>query len=201
MTYVDRGGEEETFTRYGFLIEDDSEMAARNGGWKEDWPEDPAHQLDPRLLDKEYAILVDVFQYLIGNTDWSGVSMHNMQLVRFQDRQPVAVPYDFDFAGIVDARYATPDPTLPIRSVRRRLFRGFCPSHVQRQPEQYEAVFQSFRDRKEEIYSLWTGQEGLEEDTVKDTRKYLEEFFETLEDPGKIRSRIFEACRPLTFGG
>ncbi len=199
VTYVDSGGEEETFDAYGFLIEDDTQMAARNGGWKEDWPQG-GPQLDPRLLEKHHAILVDVFQYLIGNTDWSGAAMHNMELVRFPDRVTSTVPYDFDFAGIVDARYANPDPQLSIKNVRERLFRGFCPIQVNRPAELYEAVYQLFRDKKEEVYALWSGQEGLEEDTIKDTREYLDEFYEVLADPRKIESRMMKDCRSLTFG-
>ncbi len=70
VTYIDSSGEDDTFTRYGFIIEDDDAMATRNGGWKVPW--ETGRQFNPVLLERDQAILVDVFQYMIGNTDWSG---------------------------------------------------------------------------------------------------------------------------------
>jgi hypothetical protein len=34
--------------------------------------------------------------------------------------RPVVVPYDFDYAGIVDAYYAVPNEGLEIENVRQR---------------------------------------------------------------------------------
>jgi hypothetical protein len=197
VTYVDTSGEDETVTKYAFLIEDDDIMAVRNGGRKVDWS--TQYQFDPRLLEERQGILVDIFQYMIGNTDWSGVQMHNMELVRLPPTDYTTVPYDFDFSGIVDARYANPDQSLPIRSVRERLFRGLCPDDLNRSPEAYEAVYQEFRDKREEIYDLWRNQEGLEEGRVERTIDYLDDFFEILDDPRRIQINMINNCRPL-FG-
>jgi len=194
VTYVDTSGEDDPFTRYAFLIEDDEMMALRNGGRRIDWT---GGQLDPRLLEKEHAILVDVFQYMIGNTDWSGVEMHNMEVFQTFEGVPSTIPFDFDFSGLVNTRYATPDPSLDIRRVRQRLFRGFCPDQVGRTPEEYEAAYAYFKEKKEEIYEMWRGMEGLEEDRLKDTLEYFDEFYETLDDPGRIESRMMRACRRL----
>lgn len=191
ITYVDETGEDETFTRYAFLIEDDSELAKRNNSVKWDWQ---GGQLNPVLLVKPYAILVEFFQYMIGNTDWSGAEMHNMELLRDVDGRPTPVPFDFDFSGIVDARYAVPDGTLPIRSVQDRLFRGFCPDQMGRQPGQYQAVIDLFKEKKEEIYGLWQSMNGLEPDRLKDTTEYLDDFFEILDDPDKVQREILDQC-------
>ncbi len=191
ITYVDETGEDETFTRYAFLIEDDSELAKRNGFIKWDWP---GGQLNPVLLDKGHAILVEFFQYMIGNTDWSGAEMHNMELLRDPNGRPFPVPFDFDFSGIVDARYAVPDQSLPIRSVRDRHFRGFCPDQVGRQTDQYQAVIDLFKENKAEIYGLWQSMDGLEPDRLKDTTEYLDEFFEILDDPDKVQREILDQC-------
>ncbi len=68
-------------------------------------------------MERDQAILVDVFQYLIGNTDWSGVEMHNMELFQTPAGVYATIPYDFDFSGIIDARYAEPRcvPTHTLR--------------------------------------------------------------------------------------
>jgi hypothetical protein len=194
VTYVDTSEEDEPFTRYAFLIEDDEMMALRNGGKRIEWS---AGQLDPRLLEHHHAILVDVFQYMIGNTDWSGVEMHNMELFQTFDDIPSTIPFDFDFSGLVNTRYATPDPSLPIRRVRQRLFRGFCPGDMGRDPEEYEAVYELFREKKEEIYDAWRAIEGLERDRLEETLEYFDDFYETLDDAGRIDSRMLRACRRL----
>lgn len=196
-TLVDSSGEEDPLTRYTFIIEDDDIMAARNGASKRDWEKG---QLHPALLDARHAVIVDLFQYMIGNTDWSGVEMHNMELIQKPDGTPLTVPFDFDFSGMVDTRYADPDPSLPIRNVRRRLYRGFCPEEVNRDRELYEEVFELYLEKEDEIYELWRSQPQLEEDRREDNLNYLEDFFETLRDEGRIESRIFGECRSLRRG-
>jgi len=191
VTYVDESGEDDTFTRYAFLLEDDSDMASRNGGIKQDWQ---GGQLNPALLDRDYAILVEFFQYMIGNTDWSGAEMHNMELFRRSDGPPSAVPFDFDFSGIIDTRYAVPDRTLPIRSVRQRLFRGFCPDQLNRTPEQYQAVVALFQEEKDALYDLWRNQVDLNRDRLEDTLDYLDDFYEILGDPDRIQSYMLDQC-------
>ncbi len=191
VTYVDGSGEDDSFTRYAFLLEDDSDMATRNGGLKQDWQ---GGQLNPVLLEHRQAILVEFFQYMIGNTDWSGAEMHNMELVRLPDGRATTVPFDFDFSGIVDARYAVPDQRLSIRSVRQRLFRGFCPDQMNRRPEEYQAIVELFKERKEEIYDLWRNQEGLDQGRLKDTLEYLDELYEILDRPDRVQRDLLGQC-------
>jgi hypothetical protein len=199
VTYVDTSGEEDPVTKYSFLIEDDDAMAARNEGVKLDW--DERYQFDPRILGHRQAILVDVFQFMIGNTDWSGVQMHNVELFLRPPTEYATVPYDFDFSGIVDARYAQPAESLRIRSVRDRLFRGICPDDTGRTPDEYEAVYQDFRDDREALYDLWRSQEGLEEDRRKRTLDYLDDFYEILNDDRQVQVLMINQCRSLTGRG
>ena len=194
VTYVDSSGRDDPFTRYAFIIEDDDMMALRNGGRKLDWT---SGQLDPRLLEDHQSILVDAFQFMIGNTDWSGVEMHNMELFQTPGGGTSNVPLDFDFSGLVQARYAVPDQSLPIRRVRDRLFRGFCPDQMNRGPEDYESVYAIFLEKKEEIYESWRNQEGLEEDQVEDTLEYFDDFYDILSDPRKIQREMMSTCRRL----
>ena len=169
-------------------------MALRNGGRKLDWT---SGQLNPRLLEDHQSILVDAFQFMIGNTDWSGAEMHNMELFQTPGGGTSTVPFDFDFSGLVQARYAVPDQSLPIRRVRDRLFRGFCPDQMNRGPEDYESVYAIFLEKKEEIYESWRNQEGLEEDRVEDTLEYFDDFYDILSDPRKIQRQMTATCRRL----
>merc|ERR1712065_112318 len=68
-----------------------------------------------------------LFQYMIGNLDWEIGKQHNIKLLRGANNGlPVAVPYDFDYAGFVDASYAVPPKTMDVTDVKIRVFRGFC---------------------------------------------------------------------------
>ena len=61
-----------------------------------------------------------------------------------------AVPYDFDFTGLVDASYAIPDDKITgTTSIRERIFLGVCRSR-----EVYQKDLEEFLEKKEEFYRL-----------------------------------------------
>ena len=75
---------------------------------------------------------------------------HNVKLLEREGGVHLPVPYDFDMAGIVDARYADPPAALArehrLRSVRERLYRGFCAER-----EQLDAVLSMFTGKRDQI--------------------------------------------------
>jgi hypothetical protein len=129
ITYNDTDGsiKKSEADHYGFLIEPVDQLTRRiNGKLYE------VSGVSLKSLNQEQAALVYVFQYLIGNTDWSFVKAntddsccHNIKLFGIDSKQ-TPVPYDFDLAGIVNASYAFPDPSLRIDKVWKRAYRGFC---------------------------------------------------------------------------
>ena len=140
---------------------------------------------------------LEVFQYMVGNTDWSTIRgaadddcCHNTTPMRGDNGDVVSVPFDFDLAGAVDAPYATPNPDLPIRSVRQRLYRGYCGPEAQ-----LESTLQAFRARKEDIYALYRAEERLDSRRVGQMVDYLDEFYETIEDPSQVERRLIRRCR------
>lgn len=184
-TYWDSARGATLTTRYAILVEEPDAMAARVGGRLIETKGAKAEDLDPYQ-----AALVGVFQYLIGNHDWSTANLHNAELVVMETVLPV--PYDFDFSGAVNAVYATPDPNLPIRRVRDRLYRGHCVPE-----EHYNRVFALFRDRKEAIYALYADEIGqlLEPRVVRETLEYYDRFYETL-GSDRLRQRdILDRCQ------
>ncbi|MEQ9400366.1 MAG: hypothetical protein RJQ04_14485 [Longimicrobiales bacterium] len=187
ITYVDVEDEYETRTKTGFLIESDEAMAHRNGGTMMDLA-----QLHPAHADDRQSWVVALFQYMIGNTDWSGAFFHNVELVRTVDGRYMPVPYDFDFSGLVNARYATPPPQVNIRNVRQRAFRGFCRPTVDH--GDLARQFQSIRD---ELGPLFRTVAGLEDRELERGLEYLDEFWEVLEDQGKYEREILRDCREM----
>jgi len=186
ITYEDIEGDCDTRTKYAFLIEDKDQMAARNRGMLEE-----ASDLNPSRTSADYSVMMSIFQFMMGNTDWSVIELHNVALVHVEDGQYYTVPYDFDLAGAVNARYATVNPDLPIQDVRDRLFWGFCFPQV-RQREHWNAFFNA---QREAISDLFMGFELLDEEDREDALKYFDEFWDVLANEGGYERRIIRKCR------
>lgn len=188
VTYVD-SARHDTVTRYGFLIESDTALAQRIGA-------DPVHSdnmYDP-MTDPSYMTLVAVYQYLIGNTDWSVWKRHNIALFQnvAQPRPLLAVPYDYDFSGAVNAPYATPPEQLKIRSVRQRVYRGFC------QPDSVlDGVLARFRVAKDSIYAAVRAVPDLPERDVRDVLDYFDEFYGVIDNRGAVNREFVRTCRKV----
>lgn len=186
ITYVDAAGRRDTLTKYGFLIEDEDALAARLGGTIVDMKE-----IHDENTERDPMTLVALFQYFVGNTDWSVWALHNIVLVQIPPEMfPTAIPYDFDWSGVISAPYARPDARLPIRTVRERLYRGYCRVRAELDP-----VFELFNREKEEIYALWNGQEGLAEKTRKQALQYFDEFYRIINDPRAAEREFIRNCR------
>lgn len=186
VTYVDETGKRDSTTRYGIALEEPAALAARVGGRLVEVTGAQASDLDPY-----HAALVGVFQYLIGNSDWSTGALHNAELVTTPTFEIFLVPYDFDFSGAVDAPYATVDPSLPIRHVRERIYRGHCAS-----ADHYRRVFALFNAKKDAIYALYRDPVGrlLEPRTVRETLAYFDAFYATINVERDARRAIVDAC-------
>ena len=121
VTYADAEDDDDPVVRYAFFIEEPEAMAERLGALYLEMRQASARNFGP-----EQAVRVSVFQYMVGNTDWSMVRFHNVEVLQNSEGVYVPVPYDFDWTGLVSPRYARPDERLGISTVRQRLYRGFC---------------------------------------------------------------------------
>ncbi len=194
LTYVDTEEKRDSLTRYAFFIEDEEAMAARNGYEVLEVP-----QVPPSQLIRERLIQFELFQYLIDNTDFDPFNKepddesccHNAVLIgSMLDMVALPVPYDFDWSGVISARYARPDSRLGIRSVRQRRFWGVC-----RPREEWEAEFPVFHERREAIYDLFRSQPDLDPDRLEDSLEYFDEFYEIIGDERKVGREIVSMCR------
>jgi hypothetical protein len=186
ITYVDASGKYDPFTRYGFFIEDTDRLAERLGG-----REDEITGVHPNECAYAYTNQMAIFQYMVANTDWSIPGLHNMKLVFIQPGQPpVAVPYDFDWSGLIAAPYAKPAEMLPISSVTQRLFRGMC-----RTPDEFEAAFARFRQHEKDMLKLFDKCKHLSKNRKREVLSYLEEFFATINDPKMVDKEFIKMCR------
>jgi hypothetical protein len=185
MTYVDTSGSSAPREHWGFLIEPDDAMAERLGGVS---MEDRG-ELHPGLYDPDSATRLSLFQMMIGNTDWSVVGLHNTVPIYVNERGYFAIPYDFDWSGLVDPPYATPAEVLNIDSVRDRVYRGFCWG------ADMDPLYQDFLGHAPEIIEMVRTQEGIESGTASDVVSYLEEYFRVLDSDGLRGRQIEGECR------
>jgi AAA family ATP:ADP antiporter len=189
ITYRDASGRKKPMERYGFFTEHFDSLAQRQAAevWK---PE----RFDPLLANPMELATMDLFQYMIGNTDWSALAGHNVMHIRDAEGIATAVPFDFDFSGLVDAPYAGPNPKLPLRNVKERLYRGFCNPGTD-----WAALFTEFQRRQGQISGLIEEVPDLTKREIRVMTRYVERFFEVVAS-GKQRQRnIVEACRPVSL--
>lgn len=191
ITYVDTDKGDRTWTRYGFVIEDDDLLAERIGATVAEIPRIRYAELDP-----QQAMLVAVFQYLIGNTDWSLVAgaedepcCHNSVLFSGGSDRYVPIPYDFDFAGLVNPPYAEPNPRLPIRNVRQRLYRGLCLHN-----ELMGATIAEFRRLEAPIRDAVMTVEGMGEKQREEALRYISGFYEDIADERSVERHLVKRC-------
>jgi hypothetical protein len=197
ITYVDTDGKRDTVTRYGFLLEPVDAMAARNGWQALRIPAVPPENANPQTL-----ALVEVFQYMIGNPDWSVFTVepgeeaccHNTVPIGSGAGSVFSVPYDFDISGIVHTRYADrlfapEERNLGIRSVRQRAYRGYCASEGN-----LPGTFALFNQKRDAVYALHREQPGLDAEVVKRTVEYLDAFYDTINDPRKVKREFTDRC-------
>ena len=188
MTYVD-SARHDTISRYGFLIESDTGLATRIAAT----PVRANNVYDPVIVPS-YMTLVAVFQYLIGNNDWSVWGRHNIAIFQqTADPRPLlGVPYDFDFSGAVNAPYASPPPQVPVKTVRERWYRGFC------QPDSVlQGALARFRAAKDSIYANVRAVPDLPEGDVRNVLEYFDDFFKVIDNPGAVHREFVRNCRTL----
>lgn len=191
ITYIDTEGDRDPITRYMFFLENFDMLAARHG-----WEEIEVPLVPPDQQDAHHLLLIEVFQFMILNSDWSifraaeGESCcHNMKMVGTMI-EVTPVPYDFDWSGVIAAPYAKPDPRLGIRSVRQRRYWGIC-----RPAEEFTAIFPVFNERRDAIYELWRSQEGLDPKRLERALEDFDDFYEIINDRGKVGREILRECR------
>lgn len=170
---------------YAFLIEDVDELAERLGGRV------VTNKLfNPKKIHPASYDLMSVFQFMIGNLDWHILSHHNIKLVTNNTLQAVvAIPYDFDYAALVGTPYATPHTKLPVEDIRERYYLGLC-----RGMGVYEPTFQLFQNKKERLLAICQEMSLLSEKAKRPFLKYLEGFFEILENPKSSKKLIVNHC-------
>ena len=110
---------------------------------------------------------------------------------RHQGR-PVRRPYDFDYSGLVYAHYAT-----PARGSAWRRCATVCTGGRARPRRRWSRRLQPFREKQAELLALPASLPGLDEGHRRNAEKYLNEFFELISKPDKVKRTFVTGCKPL----
>lgn len=175
INYIDNKKDRKPVRQYGFFIEPVEKLTSRTG----------CIQIKSRYLNQKSIIpgIMDrlaIFNYMIGNYDWSVPGLHNILVIKTlklnQSGLGIAIPFDFDWTGLVNATYAIPAEIVPVENVRDRLFQGVC-----RRKEVYEKELDLFLTKKAEFYMVINEFPYLNQRAKKDIIGYLDGFFNQLE--------------------
>ena len=168
----------------GLFIEDDDDVAKRMEG--------RIVALDSAVfarMDQETLTLMTLFQYMIGNTDFSIIAQHNVVLVQTQDIRRFTVPYDWDYSGLAESGYAAVGRGLPITSVYDRLYRGPCRTVAEWQP-----YVDKMKAAKSELLGVFDAVTGLSQGYRRSAKNYLEQFYKTIDSPHNLKKDLIDPC-------
>ena len=183
--------DDRTMETFAILIEDKDRLGKRMDAKTVETERVRVEDIDPADLN-----LASVFQYFIGNTDFSPIATapgedccHNQALFVREDGPDYTVPYDFDQSGFVNAPHALPNPRFRLRSVAVRMYRGRCVNN-----DLLPATLQRFRERRAAIEDLIRNQAELSARTERRMLEYVAAFYETIDDPDRVRRELVDGC-------
>jgi hypothetical protein len=191
VTWVDSDERRGRMVRSAFLIEHRNRLSARIG-------------LEPREIEytevsavqPDHLNLTSMFQYLIGNVDFSpiagsgGECCHNYEMFGRDDGSLVAIPFDFDFSGIVNAPNAIPDTERGVSRVGQRVYRGWCENNGY-----IGASIARFQAARETLYAEVAALEELEPNVRDRVAEYMDGYYDIIADPQAVEREIVANCR------
>ncbi len=173
----------------GIFIQDDKKTASMNQGKL------LKRHIHPNNQDPMSSARNAMFQYMIGNTDFSIAYQHNEKLFYIDDKI-VPIPYDFDMSGLVNTSYAVVsainNKPLPISKVTDRLYRGF-----DRDDEILKQIRNEFLFYEKDIYALMDRYKDYFKYPKEFTecKSYIQSFYKIIKDDKKFENRILKKER------
>jgi hypothetical protein len=185
ILYFDTVTNKKIFEKYSFFLEDKDAAAARHG------MKETNRFITPFNVNADEYKKMSVFQYMIGNKDWFITSRKNIILMQPEDSTlaPYAVPYDFDFAGFVNAFYTKPRGVPDEYLADRRLYKGLCYSE-----KEFVEIRKYFRELRPEFVALIKSMKMLPRINRNFLISYIDHFYRLAEDMGSLRNEFLSTC-------
>ena len=191
VTWVDSEQRRPRMVRSAFLIEHKNRLAARIGMEEQEFAFTEVKNIQPDQLN-----LASMFQYLIGNFDFSPTGgsdnecCHNYEMFGSAPDSLVAIPFDFDFAGIVNAPNAVTNSERGVERVGQRVYHGYCVNN-----DYVEGSISEFQMARDTIYALAAGQQKLEPTVRENLARYVDGFYAVIDDTKAVQEKIIGSCK------
>lgn len=158
-----------TTSAFGLLIEDTDELKARTK------LKSKKEAFNLPLESMNNAEMLTLFQYMLGNADFSLIMQRNVKFLQDKAGRITIVPYDFDYSGFVRPAYAKPDASRGQRSIQDRIW-IWDYSH---EPNMKEAR-KHFLDARTQLLDTVANFPNLSEESKKEIRQYIRDFYTEL---------------------
>jgi hypothetical protein len=134
---------------------------------------------------------LSLFEFMVGNPDWSLGALHNIYLLQDSTGVVTPVAYDWDWSGLVNTRYSFPDASLPIKSVTQRHYMGPCHTLAEWGP-----TLARYREMKPALDAVWTSIPELTPSRRAQAERYLGDFWKIIDNEKDFRGTVMRTCRP-----
>ena len=190
VNYIDSEKKRKPVKQFGIFLEPVDMLIARTNCIQIKSANLNQKSIIPRIMDR-----LAIFNFMIGNYDWSVPGQHNVLIIKSLNFDPnslgIAIPHDFDWTGLVNAAYAIPTEEIGIENVRERLFIGVC-----RTKEVYSKELDLFLEKKEEFYKVINEFPYINQKAKKDMTDYLDGFFDQLVgNKDRILYNMMNTCK------
>ena len=183
VTYVDSEKRKTLTTRYAIFLEDDDDVARRLEGKIVD------RELTFQQLHPVAVLQMTLFEFMIGNTDYSIFGRHNVRIVEHGSGLVYPIPYDFDVSGLVNVQYARPDPRLHIQNLTERVYRGPCKT-----PQQMDPFLKIFDSKKPDVTAAIESVPDLNSLSRRQVTSFLNGFFSVIDKPSSVKHELIDHC-------
>lgn len=188
VQYINTFKKSKPINSYAFWIEPEEMLAKRLNAVSVNSEKLTQKNILTSVMDRSA-----IFNYMIGNTDWSVPNQHNVKVFSKLSTETrglgILVPYDFDYCGLVNADYAIPYEPLGLESVRERRYVGIC-----RSEDVYINALREFKEKKEEFYKVINEFPVIDEKSKKDMIRYLDTFYSGFDKRNSVVYNILDGC-------
>jgi hypothetical protein len=191
VNYINTFKKSKPVSQFAFVIEPNNIIAKRLNAVEVNTTNVSQRNIRPEVMDR-----MAIFNYMVGNPDWSVRIQHNVLIVtQPASERPdlgIVIPFDFDFSGLVNTNYAMPYVGMRIKSVRERVYLGMC-----RDEQVFTKELGEFLNKKEEFYKVISEFPYLKENTKKEMISYLDEFYRDFDQWNTITKKVLSGCLNL----
>lgn len=171
--------------QWAFIIEDTAELKDRIGAKNYEMQ----RAIADNPFDLEQLQLVAVFQYMIGNADWDALGEKNVKILA-RDGKVIAVPYDFDFSGLVNPPYGKVNSHYQLTSMTERVYLGTL--------EELETTIQHFEQQKRQLLRVIEDNDLITDFSKQQMLNYLNSFYDQLTTAKVMKAK---PAGIYTYGG